>query len=130
MQNNEEYIQEWFEKGSNDMLTASLAFKAGAPQDTVAVLLQQAAEKYIKGYLLSKGWRLKKTHDIRELINRAIEYNSKFSEYNDLASILTSLYIEERYPSIPQSDYSREEIASLMKQTEKLIVEIKKTESK
>jgi HEPN domain-containing protein len=125
MQNNEEYIQEWFEKGSHDLITAKLAFGGGGPGDTIAVLLQQSSEKYLKGYLISKGWRLKKTHDLVELIKIAAEFNSAFQNYFELADRLTALYLQERYPIVPPAYYPPEEIASLIEQTEKLITIIK-----
>ena len=34
--------------------------------------LQQAVEKYFKAFLLSKGWKLKKTHDLETLLNEAL----------------------------------------------------------
>jgi HEPN domain-containing protein len=126
MPDNKEYIKEWFEKGSHDFTTAKLAFEAGAITDTTVVLLQQASEKYLKGYLISKGWRLKKTHDLVELIDVAEKHNSDFKKYINLADQLTALYLQERYPTVPPADYPREEIASLIEQTEKLITLIKK----
>ncbi len=118
-------FQDWFEKGNHDLITAKLAFGAGAPTDTVAVLLQQAAEKHLKGYLLSKGWQLKKTHDLRDLIDRAIEYDAGFGEYVGMARLLTAMYIEDRYPSGLPENYPRKEIAGLMEQAEKLVYKIK-----
>jgi HEPN domain-containing protein len=126
MPDNREYIKEWFEKGSHDFIAGKLAFETGAITDTTVVLLQQAAEKYLKGYLISKGWRLKKTHDLVELIDAAAKYNSVFKDHINLANQLTALYLQERYPSVPSTDYPREEIASLIEQTEKLIKLIKK----
>ncbi|MBI4266754.1 MAG: HEPN domain-containing protein [Chloroflexi bacterium] len=120
-----EYIQEWFDKGSHDLTTAELASKAGAPAYPIAFLLQQAAEKYLKGYLISRGWRLKKTHDLRELIARAAEFSPVFNEHTELARRLTALYIEYRYPSAPPSADLSEEIVTLLEQTQKLIALIK-----
>ena len=117
--------QEWLARGSNDMQAARLAFQAGAPTGPVALLLQQASEKYLKGYLLHKGWRLRKTHDLRELVDRAREYDAAFSDYLDLARRLTAYYLEDRYPPGPPSDYPREEVAALLEQTQKLIARIK-----
>ena len=115
-------IDQWFEKGNHDLVTARLAFGASAPTDTTAVLLQQAAEKHLKGYLLSRGWQLKKTHDLRDLIDRAIEYDAGFGEYIGMARLLTAMYIEDRYPSGLPEDYSRKEIASLMEQWRNLYI--------
>jgi HEPN domain-containing protein len=118
-------VKDWFEKGNHDIIAARIIFKASGPTDTMGMLLQQAFEKYTKGYLLSKGWELKKIHDLRELIFRAQEFNTAFGEYMELARKLTAIYIEGRYPSGPSSDYPQEELAQLLDQTEKLISFIK-----
>lgn len=117
--------QEWLARGSNDLQTARLAFQAGAPTSTIAILLQQACEKYLKAYLVSKGWRLKKTHDLAELVDRAAEYDAAFGDYLDIARRLTAYYLEDRYPPGPPAEYPREEIAEIMGQTEKLIGKIR-----
>jgi len=117
--------QEWLARGSNDMQAARLAFQAGAPAGPVVLLLQQASEKYLKGYLLHQGWRLRKTHDLRELVDRAREYDAAFSDYLDLARRLTAYYLEERYPPGPTTDYPREEITGILEQTGRLIAKIK-----
>lgn len=117
--------KEWFARGSDDMQTARLAFGAGAPTATIAILLQQAAEKYLKGYLIYHGWELRKTHDIRRLMAEAINYDSSFIDFRDFARAVTAYYLEDRYPPGPPADYPREEIAGVMEQAEKLIVKIK-----
>jgi HEPN domain-containing protein len=119
------YVQEWLNKGSHDLMTADLAFKAGGLTDTVVVLLQQASEKYLKGYLLSKGWHLKRTHDLKDLLDSAIKYNPQFSSYLELVDRLTALYIEQRYPSRPGVEYPTEEIAQIIQQTKELIDHLK-----
>jgi HEPN domain-containing protein len=119
-------IKDWYEKGNHDITTAKISFSAGGPNDTIGVLLQQAFEKYIKGYLLSQGWKLKKIHDLRELIFRAQDFNPAFGNFLELARRLTAIYVEDRYPTFSPSDYPKEEIESLIGQTEKLISFIKK----
>ncbi len=116
--------QDWSARGSHDLLTATLAFQAGAPADTVAVLVQQACEKYLKGYLISKGWSLKKTHDLTELIDVAIDHDRSFADYLDMARKLTAYYLEDRYPPGPPAEHPREEIATLMEQANRLIAKI------
>jgi HEPN domain-containing protein len=117
------------EKASHDLVAARILFKANGPADIIAELLQQAVEKGLKGYLISKGWQLKKTHDLVSLIKVAQEKNPDFSNYLRLSDRLTALYIAERYPTAPSPGYPKEEIASLFAQTEKPIAFIKKQTS-
>jgi len=129
MQNNKEYVREWFEKASHDLISSKILFKESGPVDIIAQHLQQAVEKCLKGYLISSGWRIKKTHDLVELIKVAQEKNPGFLKYIGLADRLTALYIAERYPDFPIKDYPKDEIASLLAQTEKLITFIKQQTS-
>lgn len=37
--------------------------------------LQQAVEKFLKAFLLSKGWQLARIHDLEALLNQALTYD-------------------------------------------------------
>lgn len=118
--------EEWFKRGEHDLQSVKLLFQQGGPTDTIAVLLQQAAEKYLKGYLLTQGWKLQKTHDLEVLVSEAISYDKAFEQFLDLARVLSAYYLEDRYPPGPPADYPGEEIANTIKQTERLIAIIRK----
>ncbi|MBI4288720.1 MAG: HEPN domain-containing protein [Chloroflexi bacterium] len=62
---------QWFTVGGHDFQSAKLLFQQQGPADTITVLIQQAAEKYLKGYLLARGWKLQKTHDLEVLVAEA-----------------------------------------------------------
>lgn len=46
------YLQ-WFEKGENDLSEAEFLLKHDRPLEDVALFIQQSAEKYLKGFLIS-----------------------------------------------------------------------------
>ncbi len=117
--------KDWFLHAEHDLETARLIFRQGGYTDTIAVILQQAAEKYLKGYLLSKGWKLKKTHDLEVLVAEAITHTKEFEQFLDFARTVSAFYLEDRYPPGPPVDYPRNEIAALLEQTEKLIALIR-----
>lgn len=125
MPDRRDIVADWFARGDDDLNMVRIAFPAGGPTATSAFLLQQAAEKYLKGYLVSKGWRLRKTHSLTALIEVAAKYEASFSDYADLAHLLTAFYVESRYPGQTGTRYSREEIARILEQTEKLIAVIR-----
>jgi HEPN domain-containing protein len=72
-------------------------------------------QKELKGYLVHKGWLLKKTHNLAELVDEAIEYEAAFDTYLNLAHQLTAYYFETRYPPGAPKEYSEEEIDNLMR---------------
>lgn len=51
------YPKDWIEKAKKDLRRAKLLLADGDTEGA-GFHLQQAIEKYLKGYLLSKGWRL------------------------------------------------------------------------
>jgi HEPN domain-containing protein len=117
--------EEWFLRGEHDLQSAKLLLQQGGPTDTVAVLAHQAAEKYLKGYLLAQGWKLQKTHDLEVLVSEAITHNKAFEQFLDFARVVSAYYLEDRYPPGPPADYPRKEIARVMEDTEKLIIRIR-----
>jgi HEPN domain-containing protein len=116
---------DWFRRAEHDLQDAKLLFQNMGHNDTIAVLIQQAIEKYLKGYLIGKGWKLKKTHDVELLLAEAAHYNQGLNKFLDFTRTITDFYIEERYPAGPPSEPPRQEIASYLQQAEELIILIK-----
>ena len=69
-------VQEWFERGKRDLESAKLIYVQKGYFDEVVFLIHQAIEKYIKGYLIFHGWKLKKIHDIETLLVEAMSMTS------------------------------------------------------
>jgi len=79
MQDKESLVpRDWFQKGNADIKTVEILLAHDGDMEIAAMHIQQAIEKYFKGYLLSQGWELKRTHDLVELLDYVIEYDSKF----------------------------------------------------
>lgn len=106
----EKQATEWFERGQHDVEMAQLLYDEGGYTDTIAFLVQQALEKYLKGFLVSKGITPRKTHNIDFLLKKAIEHDKDFEEFIDLCQRATKYYIDTRYPPSPIPQYSYEEI--------------------
>ncbi|MEW5693236.1 MAG: HEPN domain-containing protein [Candidatus Hydrogenedentota bacterium] len=126
MQNNKIKAKEWFVKAEHDLATVKLIIKHKGQSDTAAVLLQQATEKYLKGYLLSKGWRLVKTHNLKKLLDESVKYDNRFEKFQDLAILLTGYYFEEKYP-FSDIEITLKEIEDNLWDVRKLIALIKKS---
>jgi len=69
-------VQEWFERGKRDLESAKLIYVQKGYFDEVVFLVHQAIEKYLKGYLIFHGWKLKKIHDIETLLVEAMSMTS------------------------------------------------------
>ena len=123
-ENNKIKAGEWFEKARRDFETAKLLLRYGGHPDPVAVFLQQAVEKYLKGYLIARDWKLVKTHDLKLLIDEAKKHDNNFEKFYDLADRLTKHYVDEKYPPMA-ADVTVEEAKALYAQVEELLKIVK-----
>lgn len=124
MVNDKMKAKEWFEKARHDLEAVDDILKGSGHADVAGVLLQQSIEKYLKGYLISKGWKLVKTHDLKQLLDEVVKHNSAFGKYYDLLDMLTEYYFEEKYP-LGEIEVSLGEVKDNLKEAKKLINVIK-----
>ena len=89
---------DWFAYGDQDLQAAEILLTAHGPLTIVAFLLQQTLEKYLKGYLFSQGWSLRRIHDLEVLVQEAIAYDPAFAPFLAPCQQITEYYIESRYP--------------------------------
>jgi HEPN domain-containing protein len=91
------------------------------------MLLQQATEKYLKGYLIYYGWKLKKTHDLTRLVADLANYDRSFEAHLDRLQRISEYYIEERYPPLLAVSPSAEEMEASLHVLEQLVQHIEQT---
>lgn len=116
-----EYIQEWFGKGRIDIEEAEFLLKHGRALEVISFHIQQSIEKYLKGYLIYKGWELEKTHDLRELLSEVIKKDKTFERFIPPVRKISRYYIESRYPFSYKVDYTREEMEESLQQAKELL---------
>jgi HEPN domain-containing protein len=120
MPDKESFIpKDWLKKAEEDLKGAEILLKEGS-LGIAGFLLQQAAEKYLKGYLLSKGWELKRIHDLVDLLNEVVTYDKSFDIYRSTCQQITEYYTEERYPFLDTSELTREEIETALNEVKSL----------
>lgn len=92
----------WVEKANHDLQAVGL-LSAGAdtPWDIVAFHAQQAAEKYLKAFLASRGQQPPKIHDLFRLVELCAKHVPAFMELADDAVFLSPLAVFARYPGDP-----------------------------
>lgn len=74
------YPMDWFKIGDKELERANNLLSLD-DLEGAGVNIQQAIEKYLKGYLLSKGWKLRRVHDLEVLLNEAISYDPSFEDH-------------------------------------------------
>lgn len=92
-----ELVDEWFKNAENALGYA----RTGLPDTTfytwLCFLCQQSAELYLKAFLMTRGAKVPKIHDLVELLKLATEMDSQLGELQEACETLTDYYIEARY---------------------------------
>jgi len=124
MQDKESSLPEdWFKKGDDDKQAVGILLEHGGKSSVAAFLIQQMLEKYMKGFLLSNGWKLKRTHDLEELLDEMVVYDPSFEAFRDITQKATAFYFLERYPFFG-GELSRDEVENTYHESLKLIEKI------
>lgn len=117
---------EWFERGEHEIETAQLLYEQHGYPDTIAYHIQQAIEKYLKGYLVLKGQRPPWVHELDTLLSLVAKFEADlYPAFIELCEKATRYYIEDRYPPGPPLEYRREEIKADLDWAWKLVKEIR-----
>lgn len=97
------YPQDWFRIAEKDFKRAGYLLSIDDPEGA-GYHLQQSVEKYLKGFLLHKGWKLKRIHDLEVLLNDALRYDKTLEKYRSLCQKTTviTLSIDTRFRRSPR----------------------------
>ena len=89
----------WIGRGECDVRSAQLLIGADYPvPETACFHAQQAAEKVIKAFLVSKKCPFARTHNLGLLLRAAIILEASFLSLQDDCDFLTPYAVETRYP--------------------------------
>lgn len=104
---NSRYVHEWVANSDRDydrarrMLNDDDAEGAG-------YYIQQSLEKLLKAYLIARGWRLERTHNLVELLEEAELHDALLGDYSATCVDAATYYYWDRYP---QQDPPPDEVA-------------------
>jgi HEPN domain-containing protein len=107
-QTDEKNPSDWFYFAMDRLKVADLVWKTEGLTPSGIELLQEAVERFLKGYLVANGWKLVKTHDLATLLRNAQRYDAKFSSFKRLATDLTEDFFAQHYPGDDLTDLGRE----------------------
>jgi HEPN domain-containing protein len=120
------YPQDWFDKARQDVRTVEILLQAGGDAGIAGFHLQQAVEKYLKGYLLSQGWELQRIHNLEALLNEAVRFAPEMERFRELCEAATDFYTLERYPFFASPGITSEDVARLLSPLRQLIEQIER----
>ena len=102
-------VQEWLAKANEDFRFAEANLREG--NEFFAQLcfhFQQAAEKYLKAYIISHNLPFERVHDLVHLLKICSVHTPEFAELKEEGILLNTAYIEARYPVHWPTAYTRE----------------------
>jgi HEPN domain-containing protein len=93
-------VAEWYIYADRDLSCAEhLLTMHPKPLEVISFHCQQAAEKYLKGFLIFKGIEEPpKIHNLDKLCSMCTEHDNRFAEIIKECSSLTQYSVQPRYP--------------------------------
>lgn len=98
MKTDETNPNDWFLLGRERLEAADAVFAAHGPCNSAVELLQEAVERYLKGFLLGKGWTIQRIHNLSTLLDDAVQMDVRFQSFADLCESLTAQFWAQHYP--------------------------------
>jgi HEPN domain-containing protein len=78
-------------------------------------------EKFLKAFLLSNGWNLKKIHRLDTLLDEAVNYNDGLTMYYELCERVSGYYLADRYPTLIPTGLTCEDIEKELEEAQTFI---------
>jgi HEPN domain-containing protein len=104
-------VEDWYRFAAEDLAAAKeLHQERDGFFHQTCLLCQQSAEKYLKGFLLSQGWKLARTHELSRLVSECLSYDESFEALYPPCELLNGYIITGRYPGdLPFESTTRED---------------------
>lgn len=82
-------------------------------------------EKFLKSYLLSQGWVLRKIHNLDALLDDAVTYDASLEEFRCVCQKVSGFYFVERYPFVVETGITKEDVRVSLEQVKELIEKLR-----
>lgn len=102
-------VREWSDKAEEDFGFAASVFKESPYFAQICFHFHQAAEKYLKAYVIAYDLEFEKIHDLPILLRICIQQDPGLQIIFDDCKFLNRYYIEARYPVHWPTSYDKEE---------------------
>jgi HEPN domain-containing protein len=96
MKGKPDLVRAWLRKAGSDLVAMRASARAGS-LDAACFHAQQAAEKYLKAYLIDQDRAIPHTHNLYKLFALCSESDPAFRQLIDTADLLTPFAVEARY---------------------------------
>lgn len=118
---NQQVVEEWLTKADEDFEYAKASLAEGLTfYAQVCFHLHQAAEKYLKAYIVAKELSFRKIHNLITLLQICEEADTEFAKLSDFAAELNPFYIETRYPGLIGEPIRKDQTEQALEMVEKI----------
>ena len=114
------YPADWLWVADRDLRRVTDMLKADDP-GAAGLFLQQAIEKFLKAFLLSRGWKLRRIHSLSALLDDAVIHDASLEEFRGACQEITAFYFVERYPFVVDAGPTKQEVRTSVNQVRGLI---------
>lgn len=111
---------DWFAFAAERLRAADVLWEHEGLTAAGIEILQEAVERFLKGYLVASGWSLVKTHDLARLLKEATVFDPRFASFEGLAINLTEDFFAQHYPGLDTTNVG-EHYEVLRRQTGELV---------
>ena len=98
MKTREDNPDDWFMLANERLRGTDALFKSEGVTLLGIEALHEAVERFLKGFLVARGHKLQRTHNLSALLDQAILHNTAFKRFADLADGLTDQFWAQHYP--------------------------------
>jgi len=122
-----EIVREWIEKAEEDYGFASASIESMSYFAQVCFHFQQAAEKYLKAFIVSNKLEFRAVHNLLELLEICKQKELGIEELREACRFLNPFYIDTRYPVHWPVQYDKDTAIEAKEETRKIRDWIKKS---
>ncbi len=115
-----EITREWIQKADEDYGFASSSIESTEYFGQICFHFQQAAEKYLKAYIIANELKFRPVHNLLELLAICSQSDPHIKDLENACRFLNPFYIDTRYPVHWPASYNKNTALEAKKMVEKI----------
>jgi len=113
-------FREWLKKAEEDFGFARINLKETKYYAQICFHFHQAAEKYLKAFIIANRLEFRPVHNLIELLNICKNKDRKIEDLEEACRYLNPFYIDTRYPVHWPAHYDKKIADNAMKSAKKI----------